>query len=163
MGIGPGSRPMPSDCLAPPHYRQEHDWSCTPACVRMVLAYHGHVVSEDVMTATLGSTTMGTPFHNLARLEDLGFKVRIESGSVSDLRLLTARGTPCIARVMTIQLPRYPLPPWVRHTLVVVGVSRSRVFYHDPAHNEGPDEAPIERFASAWAAGRREFAIIVPG
>ena len=41
---------MPSSWLNVPHFRQEHDYSCVAACVRMVLAHYG-----DLRTTKLSS------------------------------------------------------------------------------------------------------------
>ncbi len=37
---------MPDDWLVLPHFRQERVYTCTPACVRMEIAYFGLCVPE---------------------------------------------------------------------------------------------------------------------
>ncbi len=54
---------MPAGSLPLPHHSQEEEYSCTPACVRMVLAYYGLSLPEADVAQSLGTTTAGTPFH----------------------------------------------------------------------------------------------------
>ena len=42
--------------LAVPHHRQQTNYTCGPACLRMVLEYHGRTLSEDTLTRRTGAT-----------------------------------------------------------------------------------------------------------
>ena len=37
---------MPSSWLNVPHFQQELEYSCVPACARMVLAFYGDIRTE---------------------------------------------------------------------------------------------------------------------
>ena len=41
--------------LSVPHYKQEFPYSCLAACVRMVLAKHGHLRTEEEIRQHLGT------------------------------------------------------------------------------------------------------------
>ena len=51
---------MPSNWLSVPHFRQEHEYSCVAACVRMVLAHFGETRAEDALRALLDTRPTGT-------------------------------------------------------------------------------------------------------
>lgn len=151
---------MPHERLSLPHHKQERDYTCTAACVRMVLAFHGLAIDEEEVAALLGTTVLGTEFRRLDEVERLGFTVSLFKGTLEDLRHLTADGSPCIVRVKTCHLKHYPLPPWVRHSLVVVGVTDRVVYYHDPAQDDEPASAAVANFEKAWQAGQCAVAVI---
>ncbi len=46
-----------------PLLRQEHPWTCLPACIRMVLAYRGQLIAEvDVAAACRTTPPLGVSF-----------------------------------------------------------------------------------------------------
>ncbi len=49
----------------PPFYPQERDYSCVPACLRMVLAYNGIYESEDDLVYACCSRPDGTAASDL--------------------------------------------------------------------------------------------------
>src|SRR5438067_13433272 len=105
--------------LALPRLSQEHPHTCVAACVRMLLACYGRDVSEDAVASLLGTDESGTRFRDIANIARLGLDVRLQTGSIADLRVHTDRGDPSIARVKTTHLSGYPLPPWVPYAVVV--------------------------------------------
>src|SRR5262245_25086094 len=121
---------MRGNCLDLPHFRQEADYTCVPACVRMILAYYGRDIPEAEIAAVLVTEETGTRFADIVRIARLGFEIDIATGAVAALTAMVDRHVPCIARVKTVHLPRYPLPRWVPHTVVVVGVDGGRVYFH---------------------------------
>ena len=50
---------MPAVSLNVPHYKQEFNYSCVPACVRMVLAHFGKLHGEAEMRQVLAPPHMG--------------------------------------------------------------------------------------------------------
>jgi ABC-type bacteriocin/lantibiotic exporter with double-glycine peptidase domain len=140
---------MPAGSLPVPHLEQEQDYTCVPACVRMVLAFHGHWVSERALSDLLDTDVTGTRFRDIARVAELGFTVNIATGSLEDPGRITREGFPCIARIKTVQLPRYPLPPWLPHAVVVSGAAEAEVFILDPAQPFGPEAVPASAFLGA--------------
>lgn len=65
-----------------PHFEQELDYSCLPACVRMVLAFYGYECIEGELRALLKTRPGGTsPVQVMWRLPELGFEAYVQSGS----------------------------------------------------------------------------------
>jgi hypothetical protein len=50
---------MPSSWLNVPHFRQELEYSCVPACVRMVLAHYGDIRTEADLRLLLDTEPTG--------------------------------------------------------------------------------------------------------
>jgi ABC-type bacteriocin/lantibiotic exporter with double-glycine peptidase domain len=144
------------------HQPQERDFTCIPACVRMVLLYFGLDLAEEEIAGLLGTDETGTLFPDIANVDALGFDAPIGKSTLHGPGELTAAGQPVIARIKTTHLPRYPVPPWVPHGVVVVGVTRGSVWIHDPAQPRGPEAVPRNAFAAAWRAGQDDMAVIRP-
>jgi len=145
-----------------PHHPQSLDYTCVPTCVLMVAHYHSIILSEAEIAYLLGTDETGTRFRDVHRVSALGFEVEVTTGTIFDLQKWLNAGFPCIVRIKTTHLPRYPLPPWVPHAVVVVGITENDVYIHDPAQNTAPDVVPIEVFQSAWAGGQYQFAVMKP-
>jgi len=128
----------------------------------MVAHYHGIILSEEEIAHLLETDETGTRFREIHRVSTFEFDVEIMTGTISELKEWLTLGFPCIARIKTTHLPRYPLPPWVPHAVVVVGITEDKVFIHDPAQNTGPDVVPIKSFQSAWAAGQYQYVVMKP-
>ncbi len=64
---------MPNGWLNVPHFRQEFNYSCVAACVRMVMAYYGHNESEDNVgkfSTSMGNDgTLGSPYSSTVMRE----------------------------------------------------------------------------------------------
>lgn len=134
-----------------PHFRQELDYSCLPACVRMVLAYYGDLRQEPELRRLMKTRVTGTsPANVMLRLPDIGFGAVVVEASRSLLRMRIAAGEPCIAHVWTS-----PLPHWdegVVHAVVVTDISEEAVWINDPILDSGPTAIPQDAFFKAWAA-----------
>ena len=124
----------------------------------MVVAHYGRDLPENENGALLGTDETGTRFQDLLNIARLGLDVRGLAGRIQDLRSHTDQGHPCIARVKTTHLPGYPLPPWVPHAAVVLGVARGRVWIHDPAREHGPEPVATVSFEAAWTADQHQYA-----
>jgi hypothetical protein len=72
---------MASVSLTVPHYEQEFGYSCLPACVRMVLAFHGQFHSEADLRQLLKTTTQGARACNLLAVRGLGLDVQAAATS----------------------------------------------------------------------------------
>ena len=144
------------------HHPQFLDYTCVPACVRMVAHHHGLILSETEIAYLLETDETGTRFREIHSVSALGFDVEVTTGTISDLKKWLNANFPCIVRIKTTHLPRYPLPPWVPHAVVVVGITENNVYIHDPAQYTAPDVVPIEAFQSTWASGQYQFAVMKP-
>lgn len=151
---------MPSNWLRLPHFNQERAYTCTPACVRMVLAFFGHERSAGDLAHLLGTTPRGTLLRDLVRLEALGMHVVIGTGALDDLRRVLPAGIPMIVSVDTLHLPRHSLQGI--HTVVVAGATDRDDYIHDPWWQSGPDVLPLVQFERAWRQRKNMMASLVP-
>jgi ABC-type bacteriocin/lantibiotic exporter with double-glycine peptidase domain len=142
-----------------PHHKQERDYSCLPACVKMVLAYHGLEKNEAELRILLKTRPGGTsPVQVIWRLPELGFDASVELGSESALHNYLHSNVPCIVHVWTP-----PLPYWdseAIHALVVTAIDDRNVLVNDPVLADGSKEVPLDAFLEAWAA-TDHFMIII--
>jgi ABC-type bacteriocin/lantibiotic exporter with double-glycine peptidase domain len=144
-----------------PHFQQELDYSCLPACVRMVLAFYQRNVTEGELRGLFKTRPGGTsPANVLFRLPALGFNVEFPDASLSYLREQIHAGHPCIVHVWTP-----PLPHWTDeaiHAVVVVDVSEQAVLVNDPVLTDGPTSIAVEHFIPAWASAGYVTLVITP-
>ena len=67
---------MPNSSIPIPHHQQERDYSCLPACVRMICAHLGTEIPEAELRRLMKTKPSGTSPANAAYLSGLGFDVR---------------------------------------------------------------------------------------
>jgi len=135
----------------PPFYPQEHDYSCVPACLRMVLAYNGIYKSEDDLIYACNSWPDGTKVSDLVEAaKDLGFeRTSRERPTLEELRESLNQGLFPIVYIAT---------PTV-HSVVVVAIE-DFVEVLDPAHPSGQYKIALETFLEQWGA-ERHLAVIL--
>lgn len=144
-----------------PHFQQELDYSCLPACVRMVLAFYGSDHSESELRGLLKTRQGGTsPANVLMRLPALGFNVELPDASLVYLHEQTHATRPCIVHVWTGALPYWKYESI--HCLVMTEVTEANVLCHDPDLDSGPISILIEDFMRAWAAVGYFTLVITP-
>jgi ABC-type bacteriocin/lantibiotic exporter with double-glycine peptidase domain len=151
---------MPSGSLNVPHYKQEFNYSCLAACVRMVLAYHGHQMAEADLRRLLGTGPQGTPARNLLAVASLGFDVQLACMNLAQLREALAAGLPPLVFVDT-----GPLDYWqtdCAHVAVVVGIDDASVYLNDPYFDTAPQQTSLTGFLRAWALNAHLTAILRP-
>lgn len=67
-----------------PHFQQELDYSCLPACVRMVLAYYDDQRLESELRRLMKTRVTGTsPANVMLRLPDIGYEAVVVEASRS--------------------------------------------------------------------------------
>ena len=150
----------PIASLSVPHSKQEQGSSCTAACVRMVLAYHGRIHSEDELRRLLGTGPRGTPARNVERLASLGFEVEVKCSDTAELVTALSAGTPPL-----LFLDTGPLDYWstdCAHVAVLVGMELGAVSLNDPFFEAAPQKAALAGFLQAWAANAFLAAFIRP-
>lgn len=133
---------MPERFLNVPHHPQAADHTCLPACLRMVLAYHGMEKSEEELADLLETDFTGTAAARVHRLARYGFLTVLYEATWEDLQRYLEMGLPCIALVYTIHFAYYPVHQGGHHTIVVVGLDESTVSLHDPLQPTGPVAVP---------------------
>jgi predicted double-glycine peptidase len=145
----------------PPFFAQERDYSCVPACLRMVLARNGISKTEDdliyecggVGTGSEGSETGFVPDQLVQAARNLGFPH-------------TVKGRPTIEELEAwIDNDIYPIV-WIcpavglHHAVVVVEVQSGMVLVNDPAQPTGEYEILRDQFESAWGLTGRLAVVI---
>lgn len=123
-----------------PDCRQRDEHSCGVACVEAVAEFHGLRVPRN--SPKWANSVQGTaPDTVAAALRSLGLSV-LAGGplEVGTLKALVAAGWPVLCPVT-----RAGHGHWV----VVRGVSRGRVHFHDPT--DGPASEPVASWEGQWA------------
>jgi hypothetical protein len=111
---------MPTAWLKVPHHRQSQPGYCLPACVRMVLAFWQHEISEAELVQILEARFFGTPAPNIRRLSGLGFEIAYDTGTLTQIRAYLSQGIPCLLFVQTGNLPYWQDD--VGHAVVASGI-----------------------------------------
>lgn len=139
-----------------PFFQQETEWSCTPACLRMVLAHLGTVVDEAALRECCQTTETGTHADGaVACARRHGFKAEhLRRNEVNDLRRWLADDVYPIALVNMFPL----LALWRMHAVVVIGIEADTVYYLDPAR--GQREDALVSFEQAWTMNLRRAIVM---
>lgn len=120
----------------PPLYRQETDYSCTPACLRMVLDSLGVNKSEEDLRRLSDCLYDGTsPLGAIDAARKCGFDQtrKHNLGVIDELQIIIDEGNYPIVYLGDAPLPNRRIPT---HTVVVVATNDSGVLVLDPAHGE---------------------------
>lgn len=129
---------------------QAQDYSCVPACIRIVLRALGVDLSEMVISRACKTTPRGTDQDEAVEgIALLGFKAnKLEEASFEDMAQYLQQGRPVITFLSVKHLP-YGRGQAGMHAVVVNGFKANAVSYIDPARGE---EIEINRdtFIAAW-------------
>lgn len=149
---------MPNNSLPVPHYKQNHDGACLPACARMVLKHLGFDVPQARLARLLGTRAFGTPARHVTRLESLGVQVTVGPYSEASLRRWLHQNVPPIVFLQTDALTYWETTTY--HAVVLVGMDENRVYLNDPAVDTAPQNTDIPSFLLAWSEFDNLAAII---
>jgi len=144
-----------------PLLRQEHPWTCLPACIRMVLAYRGRLIEEAEIAAACGTVPFrGTrPEKAVEGVQQLGHHTLwFENADLSRLQDLIAHDWPVIVFLRARDLPA---KGHGLHGVVVIGVENDTVIVADPQSNRRYLLAH-QKFLSAWQALDAQGMVIWP-
>ncbi|MFQ6119163.1 MAG: cysteine peptidase family C39 domain-containing protein [Methanosarcinales archaeon] len=139
-----------------PHYKQNKDYTCVPACVRMVLEYHNHMISEEELEILMETDIWGTYAENMLNITSIGFDVRVLLSNYSELTSLIDSSLPCIVFLQTDSLSYWDVE--CSHAVVVVGFDDEHVFVNDPWFSDAPIKIPKNEFMTAWS--KNEYLLI---
>lgn len=139
---------MPNILLPVPHKRQRQEADCLAACAAMVLAHIGQPTDYDQLLKLLKVKSFGTSGRNLKNLTSLGIEVIYREGSMEEIKSHLLAGQPCITLVRTAELAYWTYS--TDHAVVVVGFDEHTVYLNDPAFNEHPQSADMQKFELAW-------------
>jgi len=147
--------------LIVPYHQQNRDFTCGPACLRMVLEYW-NVQQDEVLLSMLCKTTIaGTGLAEIAEAaQKLGFAAEWKrNAKVHDLTTSLKKGLPIMTMVDARLLHDIELPVPVGHMIVIFAIDTNTIFYHDP---EAGAEQSVSRpiFIQAWENLRKGMVII---
>jgi ABC-type bacteriocin/lantibiotic exporter with double-glycine peptidase domain len=133
-----------------PHVSQEEDYSCVPACIRIVLQHWGHNYAEFEVSEACKTSDRGTGQNQAVEgIKKLGFEASKLQDEPFDLIVqFLHEGMPVVALLDVHQLP-YAKDKAGLHAVVVNGFDGNHVSFIDPARGE-EIELPVNTFLRAW-------------
>jgi ABC-type bacteriocin/lantibiotic exporter with double-glycine peptidase domain len=143
---------MPNVYIKKPHYKQEKDFSCIPACLKMILEFFNKPVAESDLRKQLKTKPFGTHIINVVSLKEFyGIEAKIEFWSLEELKThLNSSRIPCIALVWTEYFAHWKQN--CLHSVIVIGYSNEHVIINDPIFDEKEFLVPFDDFINAWQA-----------
>lgn len=138
----------------PKLYKQEKDYSCTVACLRMVLDHYD--IKEDEKTLRIKSKTRfyGThPVNIVECANSYGLKVAVSSLTLDKLQELTNLNMPVIANILKFADDEFYL-----HSIVIYRVKKDLIYLLDP--EDGEKQLKSDLFERLWQ-GAGHTAIII--
>lgn len=146
-----------------PLLKHEQDFTCVPACIRIVLQHLGVELPEAKITEACNATPLGMDqFEASDGIIALGFRATvIENASFDEVIEFLRKKHPVIVLVSVKFLP-YAKGQKGSHAVVVNGFDQDSVFLVDPARGEEINLA-VDTFLKAWRTrGRIGIAIDLP-
>jgi ABC-type bacteriocin/lantibiotic exporter with double-glycine peptidase domain len=140
---------MPSSWRSVPHFQQELEYSCVPACLRMVLAHHGDTRAEADLRLLLDTKPTGTRAGNILRLSGDAFEIHVRSSNLTDLQKALSDNQPPIIFLKTGSLDYWKLD--IFHAVVLVGLDSQAAAFNDPYFATSPQTTSLQNFEKAWA------------
>lgn len=142
------------------HRRQRRETDCLVACTAMVLEYLGIRRTDAWLSKLLETTTIGTPFFNLTKLQAaLGVDIELaEQGTLATFATILESGLPVIVAVDSDDAAHWP--HYHHHAVVVIGFDADQVYVNNPAVADAPQAVQIETFLWAWSQREYEYAVI---
>ncbi|MCB0097821.1 MAG: peptidase C39 family protein [Caldilineaceae bacterium] len=138
-----------SSSLSVPHFPQQADGYCLPACVQMVMAYWGIDRDQSKLARELRTIVgAGTPGSRLLHLASRSLDVHYGEGVIDDLRSALNQGIPPIVLVNTMHFPHWQLQ--TAHAVVITDMGEAEVLMNDPGVEHGPISVSFGDFYLAW-------------
>jgi len=151
---------MPKHFITLKHLRQAKEYSCVPACVRMILGHYGEQRTEAELIALLGCTPFGTTAEAVRCVVQLGYEVQVIYSTFEGLQNHVAAGWLVIVFLRTGALEYWAAD--VPHAVVVIGYNEEFVYLDDPYFESAPQKATIASFRRAWWRTKNRMAVIRP-
>jgi ABC-type bacteriocin/lantibiotic exporter with double-glycine peptidase domain len=149
---------VPTRLLNTPHRLQEEEAGCLAACAQMLLQHIGVEATQSGLNRLFGLTSIGIPYSNIRRLEQLGVHVEVAAGDDAALRSAIDRNQPVIVFVKTGDLSYWS--DNTPHAVVVVGYDDEHVLLNDPIFAEAPKRSAWNEFMLAWSEQDYMLAIV---
>ncbi len=135
------------------HLKQEKDYTCLPATIRIVLKHFKVNIAEGLIAKVSNTSKRGTNLEEAAEsVEAFGFKaIELEEASLAELVEFLDKNLPVIAVVDAEYLPYGKIG---LHAIVVNGIEGNRISFIDPALGK-EFSLPLLAFFKAWDARGR--------
>jgi ABC-type bacteriocin/lantibiotic exporter with double-glycine peptidase domain len=145
--------------LKVPHIHQGIQADCVPACAAMVLGYLGMPTPFERLKSILGTHEAGTVASQIRKLESLNLTAIYKRGTFEELQDHLSNNHPCIAFVMTGQLPYWKDDR--SHAVVVVGLEDEHIYLNDPELDFAPIQVSRGDFDLAWLEWDEMYATLI--
>lgn len=142
----------------PPFYKQELDYSCVPACLRMVLAASGIFKTERELRELCDCTALDgtTALKVIDAARALGFTAtRKQNLAFEELAGELVKG---LYPIVYVEALLFPSRPPQKHAIVIIGITENEVQVLDPVRGEFT--FLTEDFLHEWNA-MRQLAILI--
>ena len=151
---------MPTNWLNVPHFRQEFEYSCVAACVRMVLAHYGDMRTEAELRSLLDTQPTGTRAGNIMRITGPAFEVHLRPSNLAELQKLLAENQPPIVLMQTGPLEYWKMD--IFHVAVLIGLDTVNAVLNDPYFATALQTTSLLSFEKAWSQTGQFAAFIRP-
>jgi hypothetical protein len=115
----------------------------------MVVAYYGSPSAQGDIARWLATTEIGTPARNITRLQNHGFNVLYQEGSLQFLMDALGQGVPPILFIRTAALPYWQVD--TAHAITLAGLEGEQAFLHDPFFVDAPKIVSVDALMLAWS------------
>jgi len=141
-----------------PKLKQESNYTCLPACVRIILDYFNCKLSEKDISIACNTTKAGTLLNDsLHAIQSFGFNVtQIQDGMLDDLFQSIVDGEPVI---VIIGVEHLPYGDFGTHAVVVNGFEDNDIIFVDPGLGKEM-RMNIIKFLNAWQSREKSGIII---
>ena len=145
--------------VSPPLFHQETEYSCGPACLRMILAHLGESKKELYLRELCDCTTEGTRERQLVTAaRKLGFGRSRNYSRGLDLKDLVEFVEQAIYPIVFLRTCLEPATPQQKHAVVVVEVSEEKVVVNDPWRGEHIYSS--QDFLFEWSSANRVTIVV---
>ena len=147
--------------LPVPYFKQNRDFTCGPACLRMVLEYFGVEQDEVTLAILCGTNLAGT---GLAEIAEAAQRLGLEAdwkinASLQDIKDALKKNIPVMAMIDARVLHHTDAPFVLGHAVVIVAYLKSEIYFHDPLIGED-QRASVSVFSGAWTNMRKGMVIV---
>lgn len=145
-----------------PHFEQELNHSCLPACVRMLLSYLGIQKQEQDIRILLKIKPAGTNPINVVRIREWHLEALMTFSNLEELKSYLIQNKPPIVLLWSGKLNYWNSKKYFDylHAVVVVGYDDEMIFVYDPAFPEYPKSIPVYEFLEAWSYSQQMLILI---
>ncbi|MFQ5628677.1 MAG: cysteine peptidase family C39 domain-containing protein [bacterium] len=146
-----------------PDFKQNRYFTCSPVCLRMVLAYWKYEADEVSLSIQCGTTVFGTAAKQVvAAAQHLGFQGEYQFHcNYSFLRRTLQKGVPPIVSIDPNLLYEQLQRIYARHVIVVLEITKNNIVIHDPDVGTNLRVDPAI-FKKSWSASQNEVILVWP-